>query len=116
VEIYKEFTFEAAHHLPKMPPDHKCRRLHGHSYRLRIYVKGDVGPSGVVVDFDVIKQAMAPLLYRLDHRLLNDVIPNPTSENLARWIWGEIELPMLSRVQVSETCTSSCMYSGEDDD
>jgi 6-pyruvoyltetrahydropterin/6-carboxytetrahydropterin synthase len=119
MEIFREFTFEAAHRLPNVPEGHKCARLHGHSYRLAVYVSGDVGEeSGWVMDFGNIKGACAPLLDQLDHHYLNEVpgLDNPTSEVLARWIWQRLAdtLP-LSQVVVRETCTSGCVYRGEED-
>ena len=118
MEIFKEFTFEAAHFLPNVPPEHKCRRLHGHSYHVLIYVKGDVGEnSGWVMDFGELKKYFNPIYDRLDHRYLNDIdgLENPTSENLARWIWHELkpQLSLLSKIEVSETCTSGCIYIGD---
>jgi 6-pyruvoyltetrahydropterin/6-carboxytetrahydropterin synthase len=116
-EIFKEFTFEAAHRLPFVPEEHKCARLHGHSYRVEVHVGGEVDPaSGWIIDFAEIKQAFDPLHARLDHYYLNEIegLENPTSENLARWIWQRLEdrLPGLSRVVVRETCTSGCVYVG----
>ncbi|MBZ0116866.1 MAG: 6-carboxytetrahydropterin synthase QueD, partial [Sandaracinaceae bacterium] len=90
VEIYKEFRFEAAHRLPNVPATHKCARLHGHSFRVRVVVKGDVGETtGWVIDFDDIRVAFEPILARLDHYYLNEIdgLENPTSERLAEWIW-----------------------------
>jgi 6-pyruvoyltetrahydropterin/6-carboxytetrahydropterin synthase len=120
VEIFKEFTFEAAHRLPNVPPGHKCNRLHGHSYRVELHVRGPIGErSGWIMDFADLKAAFAPLHARLDHYYLNEVegLENPTSENLARWIWRRLRstLPQLSSVVVSETCTSGCVYKGEND-
>lgn len=120
MEIYKEFTFEAAHRLPNVPPGHKCARLHGHSFRVRIHVTGEVDPkTGWIMDFADIKTAFAPLHDALDHRYLNEIegLQNPTSESLARWIWQRLRggLPQLSMVAVSETCTSGCIYRGEHD-
>lgn len=117
MEIFREFTFEAAHRLPRVPADHKCARLHGHSYRVVVHVRGPVDPdAGWVLDFADIKAAFAPLHEVLDHHYLNEVdgLDNPTSENLARWIWDRLagELP-LARVVVRETCTSGCSYEGE---
>jgi 6-pyruvoyltetrahydropterin/6-carboxytetrahydropterin synthase len=111
VEIWKEFTFEAAHRLPGVPPDHKCARLHGHSFRVRVAVEGEVVPdTGMVMDFAELKDAFAPLHDALDHRYLNDVpgLENPTSEHIARWIWAALEetLPDLYEVIVRETCTT----------
>ena len=120
MEIYKEFTFEAAHRLPNVPHDHKCFRLHGHSFRVEVHVSGPVGEqSGWVQDFADIKAAFAPLLKELDHNYLNEIdgLENPTSENLARWIWRKlaISLPGLSRIVTKETCNSGCVYTGDED-
>ena len=105
MEIYKEFTFEAAHLLPNVPAGHKCGRLHGHSFRVTIYVKAPVDPHfGWVVDFADIKAAFQPILDRLDHNYLNEIegLQNPTSENLAQWIWGHLKptLPILNKVRI----------------
>jgi 6-pyruvoyltetrahydropterin/6-carboxytetrahydropterin synthase len=116
-ELYKVFLVEAAHRLPKVPAGHKCARLHGHSFRIEIHVRGAIGEdSGWVVDFASIKAAFEPLFEQLDHHYLNEVegLSNPTSESLARWIWQRLEprLPLLSKVVVGETCTSGCVYRG----
>lgn len=118
MEIFKEFTFEAAHRLPNVPEDHKCARLHGHSFAVRIGVKGDVGEhSGWVMDFSDIKSAFKPIRDELDHYYLNDIegLENPTSENIARWIWDRLlpTLPLLYSIEIRETCTSGCIYRGD---
>ena len=118
MEIWKEFRFEAAHLLPNVPDGHKCKRLHGHSYRVRVYVDDDLHPElGWVVDFAVISQAFEPIRRRLDHYYLNEIegLENPTSELLAKWIWKQLapSLPILTAVEVCETCTSGCRYRGE---
>ena len=118
MEIFKAFTLESAHRLPNVPADHKCARVHGHSFRVEVHVVGPVDPRlGWVMDFADLKRAFEPLFERLDHRYLNDVpgLENPTSENLARWIWRELApaLPQLARVVVHETCTSGATYTGE---
>jgi 6-pyruvoyltetrahydropterin/6-carboxytetrahydropterin synthase len=120
MEIFKEFTFEAAHRLPFTPEGHKCRRLHGHSFRVEVHIRGDVDPkTGWIRDFADLKAAFQPLQETLDHHFLNEVpgLDNPTSENLARWIWQRLKpgLPELCRVVVRETCTSGCVYAGEDE-
>jgi 6-pyruvoyltetrahydropterin/6-carboxytetrahydropterin synthase len=114
VEIFKDFTFEAAHRLPNVPEGHKCARLHGHSFRVSIYVEGEVDSDrGWVMDFGEIKKAFMPLHDRLDHNYLNEIagLENPTSEALASWIWEQLSdrLPGLSQVVVRETCTSGCV-------
>jgi len=118
MEIWKEFTFDAAHVLPNVPEGHKCLRLHGHTYRVRVYVSGEPDDRvGWVMDFGDIKAAFEPILDRLDHYYLNDIegLENPTAEVLARWIWQRLEprLPMLSRIEIHETCTTGCSYEGD---
>ncbi len=117
MEIYKEFSIEAAHRLPNLPAEHKCSRLHGHSFHIRICVEGEVDPiSGWIIDFAEIKAAYKPVFDQLDHHYLNEIegLENPTSENLAKWIWDRLkpELPLLSKVIIKETCTSGCVYTG----
>lgn len=118
VRLVRSFPFEAAHWLPTFPDGHKCRRLHGHSFKIEIAVEGDVDPGkGYLIDYGDLKTAFEPLLARLDHYCLNDVpgLENPTSEELARWIWMRLheKLPGLALVIVHETCTSRCEYRGE---
>jgi 6-pyruvoyltetrahydropterin/6-carboxytetrahydropterin synthase len=117
VELHRDVTFEAAHFLPNVPPGHKCRRLHGHSFRIRLVVKGPIDPhTGWLMDFGDLKAAWAPLDAQLDHYCLNDIagLENPTSEVLAKWIWDRliVALPQLHAIQVHETCNSGCMYRG----
>ncbi len=118
MEIYKDFHFESAHHLPNVPDGHKCGRLHGHSFQLRITIAGDILPDeGWLMDFADIKAIFAPLLNELDHRYLNEIpgLENPTSEVIVRWIWQRLkpQLPQLSSLELKETCTSGCIYRGE---
>ena len=118
MKIWKQFGFEAAHLLPNLPEDHKCRRLHGHSYRVRVQLEGDLHPElGWVTDFADIGSAVRPIIDQLDHRYLNDIegLENPTAEVIARWIWARLkpELPLLSRIEVAETCTAGCVYEGD---
>jgi 6-pyruvoyltetrahydropterin/6-carboxytetrahydropterin synthase len=119
MELFKEFTFEAAHRLPNVPGGHKCARLHGHSFRVEIAVRGDVDPTlGWVLDFAELSAAFRPISDQLDHHYLNEIegLENPTSEVLARWIWEKLKptLPLLCRITVRETCTSGCTYTGEE--
>ena len=118
MEIFKAFTLESAHRLPNVPEGHKCARVHGHSFRVEIHVRGPLDPQlGWVMDFADVKAAFEPLFLQLDHRYLNDVpgLENPTSEHLARWIWRRLlpALPQLCAVVVHETCTSGARYTGD---
>ena len=118
MEIFKEFRFEAAHRLPNVPERHKCARLHGHSFRVEVHVSGELDETlGWVCDFSDLKKAFEPLHEQLDHRYLNEIpgLENPTSEQLARWIWQRLKpaLPQLCKVVIAETCTSGCVYRGD---
>lgn len=115
--IFKQFGFEAAHRLPQVPPGHKCARIHGHSFRATVYVAGPVGAdTGWVMDFADLKSAVDPFIRQLDHYYLNEIegLENPTSENIARWLWDRLRpaLPGLVRIELHETCESGCVYDG----
>ena len=117
VRLSKSFGFEAAHWLPCFPEGHKCRRMHGHSFRVDVIVEGELDPSvGYLIDFADIKRATEPVERALDHRCLNEIegLENPTSEMVAAWIWSRLKpaLPMLSEIVVHETCTSTCHLRG----
>jgi 6-pyruvoyltetrahydropterin/6-carboxytetrahydropterin synthase len=118
VELRRTFQFEAAHLLPNLPESHKCRRLHGHSFKAEIVVAGECDPQlGWLMDYADVSEAFNPLWKQLDHRYLNEIagLENPTSENIAAWIWQRLKpnLPQLAEVIVAETCTSRCVYRGE---
>lgn len=117
VDLKKIFTFEAAHHLPRVPAGHKCSRVHGHSYRVEVVLRGPVNAeTGWVVDFAVIDDAWLPLFRQFDHHMLNEVggLENPTCENLCGFIWHALadKVPHLSAVTVWETADSCCTYQG----
>ena len=118
VRLSKSFQFEAAHDLPTFPEGHKCRRLHGHSFRFDVVVEGEVAPEkGYLIDYGDIKQATEPIVKQLDHYYLNEIpgLENPTSENIARWLWVMLRpsLSILSAIIVYETCSSTCEYRGD---
>jgi len=118
MEVFARFNLEASHSLPNVPDLHKCKRLHGHSYRVEVRVRGPVrDETGWVMDFADIVDAFQPILGALDHRHLNDVpgLENPTCENIARWIWRRLKpaLPLLSGITIYETPDSGCIYQGE---
>lgn len=116
--LTKDFAFEAAHFLPSH--DGKCKRLHGHSWKLRVVVAGNTlyggGPkAGMLMDYYDIGQVVKPLVEsKLDHWCLNETtgLENPTSENLAEWIYGQLRplLRELVAVEINETCTSACRF------
>jgi 6-pyruvoyltetrahydropterin/6-carboxytetrahydropterin synthase len=118
VELVKEYRFEAAHRLPNVPPGHKCARMHGHSFRFELTVRGPVDPhTGWFIDYGVLDDLVAPLVARLDHHVLNEIdgLENPTSEHLARWLWERLRpsLPSLVVVTLWETADARCVYRGE---
>lgn len=118
MEIFKRFWVEAAHRLPNLPEGHKCRRLHGHSFCIEVHVSGEIdADTGWVMDFAEISGKFKPVFDTLDHHYLNEIpgLENPTSENLARWVWQRLKpvLPELSRIVVRETCTAGCSYCGD---
>jgi 6-pyruvoyltetrahydropterin/6-carboxytetrahydropterin synthase len=112
--IYKDFTFDSAHFLPLVEDGHKCKRLHGHTYRLRVWCSGPVNECGWIVDYAEIAAAVRPVLDALDHRLLNEVpgLENPTTENLARWTYDRVKplLPALDAIEVAESATTGCVF------
>ncbi len=117
MELRKSFQFEAAHLLPGLPRTHKCRRLHGHSFKIELAVAGPCDPKfGWLMDYADISAAFKPIWQRLDHHYLNEIrgLENPTSENLAVWIWRRLKprLPLLTEIVVAETCLSRCIYRG----
>jgi 6-pyruvoyltetrahydropterin/6-carboxytetrahydropterin synthase len=117
MKISQAFTFEAAHWLPNVPREHRCNRMHGHSYRVEIRIEGPVDPrSGFVVDFSDVEAAFGPLRERLDHHCLNEVegLENPTAENIATWIWDQLRPSFrdLSSVVVFETPNCWAEYDG----
>lgn len=117
VRLVRDFTFEAAHRLPNAPPGHKCSRLHGHSFKVSVICEGEADSrTGWLIDFGTIKEAMTPILDRLDHYYLNEVegLENPTAENLARWIWAALrpKIDCLTEIHIAETCAARCEFRG----
>jgi 6-pyruvoyltetrahydropterin/6-carboxytetrahydropterin synthase len=118
MEIFRELAFDAAHRLENLPEGHKCTRVHGHTYRVRVHVTGDIGEtSGWVVDFAEINRLAKVVLDQLDHQMLNDIagLEQPTVENITLWIWARLKptLPGLSKLTVWEGLGSGCTYRGE---
>jgi 6-pyruvoyltetrahydropterin/6-carboxytetrahydropterin synthase len=106
MEIVKEFTFDAAHDLAaNVAEGHPYSRLHGHSFRVEIHLRGEPDPkTGWIVDFAVLDRAIQPLRQRLDHSYLNEIagLERPTLETIGRWIFDQVRwsVPQVSRVVV----------------
>jgi len=117
-ELVCDYKFEAAHQLPKVPPGHKCARMHGHSYQVSAAIEGEVDSDmGWLLDFADVDAVVDPVIKQLDHRVLNEIegLGNPTCEYVARWLWERIRpgLPGLVSLTVAETRSSRCVYRGE---
>jgi 6-pyruvoyltetrahydropterin/6-carboxytetrahydropterin synthase len=117
MDIFNIYAIEAARRLPRLPENHPCARLHGHSFRVEVHVSGPLDPElDWVLDFADVDLAWRPIHQALDHRYLNDIpgLENPTSERLAIWIWERLwpRLPGLTRVIIQETERSGCVYRG----
>lgn len=115
VTIFKELTFDAAHFLPNVPEGHKCRNIHGHTYRLKVFISGPIdNNTGWVADFSVIKNSVKTIVEQVDHKFLNHVegLDNPTCELLAKWLWEKIKplVPGLKKIELHETPTSGVIY------
>ena len=115
--LFKEFTFDAAHFLPNVPDGHKCKEMHGHTYRLRVWLNGKLDAKlGWVIDFADLKKAVKPMLDKVDHKCLNNIegLNNPTCELIAVWIWDQLKplLPQMQKIELHETPTSGVVYDG----
>ncbi|MEO6831324.1 MAG: 6-carboxytetrahydropterin synthase QueD [Chitinophagaceae bacterium] len=118
MKIFKEFTFDSAHFLPNVPDGHKCKEIHGHTYRMIVYIEGDLEPDlEWVMDFSRLKKIVEPVIKSVDHKFLNKIsgLENPTCEKLAIWLWNQIkpEIPMLKTIELHETPTSGVIYEGK---
>ncbi len=117
MEIFKKFSFDSAHFLPEVPDGHKCKAIHGHTYRMTLYFEGKLDEQlGWVIDFAEIKKEVNPIVKSIDHKLLNDIegLENPTCEVIAIWLWNKIKpkIPLLCRIELNETLTSGVVYEG----
>jgi len=116
--IFKEFTFDSAHSLPNVPEGHKCKAIHGHTYRLKVIIEGDLDSHlGWVMDFSDLKNIVKPVIDQIDHKYMNELegLKNPTCEAIAIWLWDRIkpDLPLLKEIELHETPTSGTVYRGE---
>ncbi len=119
MQLRKEFTFDAAHNLVKYHG--KCEALHGHTYRLAVILEGKPDEEGMILDFCELSSVVKELVIsRLDHSYINDIIPQPTAENIAYWVWEQIEAKVarpnckLYAVEVWETRTSCAVLTASD--
>jgi 6-pyruvoyltetrahydropterin/6-carboxytetrahydropterin synthase len=117
IELTRDYRFEAAHRLPRLPATHKCHRLHGHSFLFQVVLTGPVNPqTGFLIDFGDVDAIVEPIREQLDHYFLNEIegLENPTSEVLSHWLWARLKprLPLLSAITVAETCDARCTYRG----
>ncbi|MFH0820818.1 MAG: 6-carboxytetrahydropterin synthase QueD [Candidatus Peregrinibacteria bacterium] len=111
--VAKEFTFDSAHFLTNYHGE--CENLHGHTYRMQVFVKGPLGKDGMVMDFARIKDVVQrKVLSKVDHKNLNDVLGQSSVENLCVWAWEQLkpELPLLAKIKIWETPTSFAIYDG----
>lgn len=115
--ICKEFRFEAAHQLEGLPPGHQCSRMHGHSYRVEVFIRGEVDDVGMVIDFAKLAPFKRFIDTNVDHRLLNDMWPQPTAERIAEALYIAVAqlVPLPPGVQVdavrvweTATCWAEC--------
>ena len=118
MEVYKTFAIESARSLPKLPDEHPCSKVHGHSFKITLTVEGEIDQTtGFVMDFSDIDSAFRPIHEIIDHAYLNDIegLSNPTSENICIWIWNKIEssIPNICEIKIKETDSTGCKYKGE---
>ncbi len=115
--VWRRFRFQAAHQLPNVPPGHKCGRMHGHGFEVILHANQDLGSRSLSIDYDYIDEVWAPFQAQLNYHCLNEIegLENPTSENLAAWIWARIKplLPELSWVTVFETGSCGANFDGK---
>ena len=115
--IFKKFTFDSAHSLPMVPDGHKCKEVHGHTYKLTVFIEGELDEKlGWVMDFGDLKQVIKPIIDSIDHKYLNDIegLENPTCEVITKWLWDKVkpQVPMLKKIQLDETPTSGAVFEG----
>lgn len=121
MRIYREFLFEAAHYLPSAPPGHPNSRVHGHSFRARVWIDGEPNAeTGVVFHFDDLSAALQESQEALDHRMLNDIegLEAPTLERIAQWLWNRLAntVPGLAQIEIHrDSCREGCIYNGPRD-
>jgi 6-pyruvoyltetrahydropterin/6-carboxytetrahydropterin synthase len=115
LSVFVEYSIDAAHFLPNVPEGHKCGRMHGHRYDIRLEVSGCQQEStGWIIDYALIKAIVDPIIMGLDHQTLNEIegLENPTCEEIVYWIKSKVRghLPGLTMLEVRETDRSGCVW------
>lgn len=115
--IYKEFTFDSAHRLTRVPAGHKCAQMHGHTYRLIVSIHGEPDESGMIIDYADLAAAVESVVRQVDHQTLNDIhgLENPTTEVVAPWLWRRIYAALPTHhmtLELKESSTTGCIYDG----
>jgi len=119
MQVYRTFRFHAARSLPNLEESHICKQLHGHTFNITIYVKGEIkDKTGFVVDFfDIDKIFNKKIMPLIDHKNLNSIdgLENPTSENLCIWIWNKLinHIPNMLKIKLSEDHGTGIIYEGK---
>jgi len=124
-EVMVEGSFSAAHNLRGYGK--KCEKLHGHNWKVQVGIRGGkLDNTGMLVDFREVRDYLERIMEKLDHKYLNEIshfkVTNPTSENIARFIYSELKARLKSsryvvnKVTVWESDTASATYSQEKKD
>lgn len=116
--IYRNFKFDAVHFLPHVPEGHKCGRMHGHSYTLKVFISGEIDPETFRLrDFSELKTTVCAVTGVLNNRVLNDIdgLEDPTCENVLIWLWDRLRplVPDLVNLELDETPAISSIYESE---
>jgi len=117
--VTKEFVFDSAHYLENYHG--KCEKMHGHTYKMHVTIQGEVKDDGLLYDFVALKKVVKENVVNiLDHTLLNDVIKNPSAENIVIWAWNRLDEKIdganLYEIKLWETPTSFVTYRGNEGD
>ena len=118
MELFVKFDFAASRSLTKLPKEHPCSRVHGHTFEVQITLVGEVDPStGFMVDFSLVEEKLDNVKAIVDHRYLNDIngLENPTTEILAQWLWQNLsrDLTTLTEIRVKEHYSRGVIYRGD---
>ena len=119
MEVFRNFRFHSARHLPNLEDSHICKRIHGHTFNLTVHIRGNIDPNtGFIIDFfDIDEIVNSKIISIIDHKLLNEIkgLENPTSEHLTKWIWNNLKHTMngLSKIVLSEDHGTGIEFSGE---